>query len=293
MIEKVSCVILNYNDADSCIKLIKKIIDYNSIYRIVVVDNKSTDDSVIRLSGLNFDKLSIISTAKNGGYGYGNNYGIREALKDEDIDKVLVCNPDVSFEESLLDRLTSTMNELPNCGLVSSLQLNKNGKEFRWCAWDIPSPFQFTLSLGFVLPKVIRGSYLTHDELHASNTIKVDCVSGSLLMLSRDAFLSTGGYDESIFLYCEETVLGCKLKNKGFSSYICTDTYYQHFHSVSINKTFKRNINKRKVLLKSHRYVIKKYLYANWLLLLFDVVFAKLTVFEEYSRSFFEKVFTR
>ena len=40
-IESTACVILNYNDADTTISLVKKIEDYKNIEHIVVVDNLS------------------------------------------------------------------------------------------------------------------------------------------------------------------------------------------------------------------------------------------------------------
>ena len=39
----VSCIILNYNDADTTIKLVQGMKDYSSLDSIVVVDNHSTD----------------------------------------------------------------------------------------------------------------------------------------------------------------------------------------------------------------------------------------------------------
>ena len=46
---RLSCVILNYNDAETTEKLVKQIADYNVLHQIIVVDNASTDDSLERL----------------------------------------------------------------------------------------------------------------------------------------------------------------------------------------------------------------------------------------------------
>ena len=48
-IESTACVILNYNDADTTISLVKKIEDYKNIEHIVVVDNCSADHSLEKL----------------------------------------------------------------------------------------------------------------------------------------------------------------------------------------------------------------------------------------------------
>ena len=41
---RLSCVILNYNDAETTEKLVKQIADYNVLHQIIVVDNASTDE---------------------------------------------------------------------------------------------------------------------------------------------------------------------------------------------------------------------------------------------------------
>ena len=72
-------VILNYNDAGSTQKLVDSIIGYSLIWHIAVVDNCSTDGS-LKLLGEKYSdnkKVSVISSGKNGGYSYGNNFGAR------------------------------------------------------------------------------------------------------------------------------------------------------------------------------------------------------------------------
>lgn len=49
---RLSCVILNYNDAETTEKLVKQIVDYKVLHQIIVVDNASTDNSLERLKKL-------------------------------------------------------------------------------------------------------------------------------------------------------------------------------------------------------------------------------------------------
>lgn len=81
---QLSCVILNYNDAETTEKLVMQIADYDVLHQIIVVDNASTDDSLERLRKLESDanasqsgKVRVISADHNGGYGSGNNLGVR------------------------------------------------------------------------------------------------------------------------------------------------------------------------------------------------------------------------
>ena len=62
-----------------------------------------------------------------------------------------------------------------------------------------------------------------------------------------------------MFLFCEETLLGIRLKHFDWKSAILQQEYFIHAHSVSIKKTYK---SKRKIDLliwKSRRYILQNY----------------------------------
>lgn len=66
----VGCVVLNYNDSKTTIELINRIGKMTSIDVIVIVDNNSTDDSFSVLKQYASEKIHVIQSDKNGGYGY-------------------------------------------------------------------------------------------------------------------------------------------------------------------------------------------------------------------------------
>ena len=63
---KVSCIILNYNDALTTIHLLEFIKDYSILDFIVVVDNCSTDDSWEKLLRYKNEKIHVIKSEKMG-----------------------------------------------------------------------------------------------------------------------------------------------------------------------------------------------------------------------------------
>ena len=73
----LTCLILNYNDVQSTTKLYNQIKDYKVLDHIILVDGKSTDDSYKKLNQLSSPKTTVLLADKNGGYGYGNNIGLR------------------------------------------------------------------------------------------------------------------------------------------------------------------------------------------------------------------------
>ena len=78
--EKTALIILNYNDADTTESLIRLVKDYSALDHIVVVDNRSTDDSYERLKKHASDKIDVLLAESNKGYATGNNFGAFSAL---------------------------------------------------------------------------------------------------------------------------------------------------------------------------------------------------------------------
>ena len=83
---KVAMIIVNYNDSEDILEYVGKIREYKTIDRIIIVDNKSSKEGELEaLKTLENDKVKVIESDKNGGYAYGNNFGISYLEKDQDI----------------------------------------------------------------------------------------------------------------------------------------------------------------------------------------------------------------
>lgn len=281
---KCCCIILNYNGYKETIKLLSQIEDYH-FTNIIIVDNCSTDDSFAELKKKEDSKVIVLKAASNGGYGSGNNIGLRYAFHTLCADAALICNPDVCFREVLLDKLEETLRQYPLAGIVSSVQHDRNDKEISMSAWEIPKPWNYIFSLGTISKKRNINFYYTKEYLHSSPVVQVDCVAGSLLLMTKEAFKRTGGYDEEMFLYAEETAIGCKLKCSGLYSYCRSDISYMHIHGVSITKSVKSRARRKKMLFRSHHYVLKRYLHANLLQREIDLVVGAVSIIEEIAKG--------
>lgn len=256
----ISCVTLNYNDAEETVKFIKSIYDYGSVHKIIVVDNCSTDNSLEILKKYEDERVIVISAPKNGGYGYGNNIGVNyvhDILKD---DYAIISNPDVFFKEEIVLQMISLLKNYPDAAVVSALQKDIKGINTRR-AWRIPSLNELMLSeikcgkkRQFFDKCIYSDTYLNKE-----NTIKVDCVLGAFFAINTNHFIEVGEYDENMFLFYEETVLGIKMKNAGYKTLLITDMTYDHNHSHSLNRSIKSEISKYRLLVESRLYLMKNY----------------------------------
>lgn len=262
---KINCVILNYNDAETVTRLVHMIHDYDYLEKIVVVDNKSSDDSWERLEILQDEKVAVIQTERNGGYGAGNNAGVRYAAKVNGATHVLIANPDVVFTENCVIQMSRVFLKHPDVGVVAaSMEDEVFGRGNAHNGWRLHGFVGELLAMGPISRRVFR-PFLQYPESYfrGKKAVYVDAVHGSMLMVDAKAFCDCGGYDEGIFLYQEEVVLGWRMKTSGYRTVLLLNQTYQHEHSVTISKSYESLSKRQKLRNESTLYYMKHYLYIN------------------------------
>lgn len=283
---KTACVIVNYNDAETTIKLLNKIHDYRVIDYIIVVDNCSTDGSYSALEKYRTDRIIVLCATENKGYGAGNNLGIKYAEEKLQCDVAIIANPDVIFTEECVEKIKCAFDENRDVAVVTALQLKSDGTLFHETAWDIPSVNEYIFSALFFIGKL----YSKTKEYNGNTRIAVDCVSGAFLAVDTNKFLSVDGYDERIFLYCEETMLGIKLKKAGFKTLLLTNETYVHHHAVSTQKSIPDAVKRRSLLLNSRLFVLKEYMGASKMRLCIARCCYKIALVEEAGKILVRKL---
>ena len=269
----VALIVLNYNDYDTTSDFVKKISGYSNIPQIIVVDNHSSDDSYERLSSLASDKIDVIQAPANKGYAAGNNFGIRYALEHYHPEYVIVSNPDVEFEPTVVDRLYEQARQLRNLGLIACRMKCLSGVALE-TAWKLPTYMDHVLGNFPILEKLFRFRTAYSERELSNELVEVDAVSGAFFMISSEAYQAAEGLDEDTFLYCEETILSERLHAKGYKNYLLTTEEYLHNHSVSINKSI--SSLKKKLYIRQQSKVVHcvKYLHAGkWKIRLLWITF--------------------
>ncbi len=259
--KKVCCLILNYNDSDTTIKLLESIKNLTVFSDILIVDNCSSDSSYETLSYLSkeeYTNLTVIRNKKNGGYGAGNNFGIKYAYDVLRVDYVLLSNPDVVFTEELVVKLKNVLLDSNNVAAVSAVQFDIAHKPIDTVAWSIPTPLEYALSTTR-LYKLFQGSYCFEDVCNKEKVF-VECIPGALVMYDARKFLEVGGYDENMFLYCEEVTIAIKFKERGYKTVLLGKEKYYHEHSVSINKAIQSKIRQTELIFHNRIYVMENYM---------------------------------
>ena len=246
-------VILNYNDSDSTIELIERIKNYKILDLIVVVDNNSTDNSFELIKKYESDKIKVLKSNENAGYGAGNNIGAK-FLEKNGIDYIIISNPDVIFKQKDLKKLLINFKE-ESIAIVSPT-IKENNHLNR--GWKFQGTIADALSNINYIGRFIKKKKLYKDEHYNKKISEVDVMSGCFFIIRSKIFKEIGYFDENTFLYYEENIIAKKIANINKKIIVDNKVQIIHNHSVSVNKTYDK-INKFKILAKSQKYYHKVY----------------------------------
>ena len=268
-------VIVNYNDYETTKRLLDNVKDYKVLKEIVVVDNKSTDNSLEELRKLKNKKITIIDSGENKGYSYALNVGCKYLIDKYKSLNIVISNSDIIIESELdikdLNSYISTKNVIVGPTIIQGNDLNRGFK--------IPSPWQdIKQNIVFFGKRVLAKELSYPDNYYHKDISKVDTVSGCFFMISSKHLEDMGYFDENVFLYYEENIMGIKTKRLKKNIIVCNNVDVIHDHSVSIDKSLKR-IKKYDILKTSQEYFEEKYNGASKIELFFLKVFRYLTRF--------------
>lgn len=269
----IGMVIVNYNDYETTKRLLDNVKDYKVLKEIVIVDNKSTDNSLEELRKLKNKKITIIDSGENKGYSYALNVGCKYLIDKYKSLNIVISNSDIIIESELdikdLNSYISTKNVIVGPTIIQGNDLNRGFK--------IPTPWQdIKQNIVFFGKRVLAKELSYPDNYYHKDISKVDTVSGCFFMISSKHLEDMGYFDENVFLYYEENIMGIKTKKLGKNIIVCNNVDVIHDHSVSIDKSLKR-IKKYDILKTSQEYFEKTYNGANKIELFFLKVFRYLT----------------
>lgn len=236
----VSVIIVNYNTlkiTQNCIdSVFEKTVGIS--FEVIVVDNASEDGSAEALA--KDDRIRLICSKKNGGFGYGNNLGMKVAKGKYffllNSDTLLINNAVKEFYDYA---------ESHEPKMIYGCWLKGDDGTYRSSFFYFPA---FSIKQYFC--RIIH----RQDYKPSWDNRDVECICGADMFLPRSAFEETEGFDENIFLYGEEGEWQYRLKLLGYGRRIITGPQIIHLEGKSSGE------KKTNMLRRSHFYVLHKWM---------------------------------
>jgi len=224
----LTIVILTYNSAHiigACLSNLNF-----EKYKIVVVDNASTDNTV-EVVAQKFPQVQLIKLPQNIGYGRGNN----AVLEKVDTQFALVLNPDAVIFEKDIETVLSEMRKNPQIAMAGPLVLDKfpfDEEEFKSKMKKIDEDF-----FG------IKDNY----REKIGDNYAVRFLIGAALFMRVEIFSKIGFFDKNIFLYYEDDELCYRVEKNGYKNVVIPSAIAFHIGGQSsqtkgsLRSAFKKN----------------------------------------------------
>lgn len=271
-------VTVSYNDTESTLDFINQFLRLKNVYKLIVVDNCSTNGLYNNVSSYIRDNnlqacVDCIKSERNGGYAYGNNYGIKYAIKNYSPDIISISNSDVILNDIAISTCIDFLLNHSNAGLVAPKMVTVRKQSTR-ASWNQPTYWNIIIdNLMFINPikSKIHNMFRKNSKIVISEE-PVDVIMGSFYMARTSTFEKINFLDERTFLYGEENILGIKIKSINMQNYILNNITYIHNHSASINTNIKSVEKRLEILHDSLTVYLVEYLNIKKIgMLFFDI----------------------
>jgi GT2 family glycosyltransferase len=234
----VSIVIVNTNELHHLQRCLPSIAaQIYPHYEVLIVDNCSTDGSLEYVE-TEFPWIMIVRNQQNLGYAGANNVGFAHAAGQY----IAVLNPDTRVEPGWLKALVQALEDDPSAGLgTPKILLMDKPTHINACGNEI------TLTgLTFC-----RG--LDEGAHNYSHLEYVSAVSGAAFIIRRSVLEEIGGFDETFFIYYEETDLCLRAMLAGHRVLYVPNSivYHQYSFRFSAKKGFMQERNRYYSLFKT------------------------------------------
>jgi GT2 family glycosyltransferase len=258
----ISVIIVNYNVKEfvgNLLNSIKSALDGLST-EIFVVDNASDDGSPEYIRE-HFPEVRLIANNKNAGFGKANN----QALAVASGKYLLIINPDTIVQEDTLHKMIGFFSCHPEAGMAGCRVLNPDGSLQLACRRGFPGPWtsfcKFTgLSKLFPKSRLFARYNLTY--LDENSTHEVDAISGSFMMMPRDVYIKTGGFDPQFFMYGEDLDLCYRVQKSGYKVYYVHETSIIHYKGESTRRS---SIDETRIFYEAMHLFVKKHFASSFL----------------------------
>lgn len=246
----VNCIVLNWRTAEMSLEAAEAALEQMEGIAggVTIVDNDSGDGSFEKILAeaeargwLASGRVQVVQSGWNGGFGAGNNVGIRQGAPGAShTDLHYLLNSDAIPQPGAIRLLVEYLQARPQVGIACSRIRGPDGAP-HLTAFRFPgagSEFEASARTG-PISTLLKASIVTLPQPTVSG--QVDWAAGASMMIRTPVLDRIGLFDEGFFLYYEETDLCLRAAKAGWQTHYVVESEVVHIGSVSTGmKTWKR-----------------------------------------------------
>jgi GT2 family glycosyltransferase len=214
---KVATIIITYNGSHWIRKCLEHLFQSSVTTHLIIVDNNSTDDTLEIIRPF-LEKIELIQSPSNLGFGGANNIGIQRAL-ELGYSHIFLLNQDGYVQKDCISKLLSTSLQSPEFGIISPIQLDATGN-----AMD--PVFQGQVAKHYAPDTRNLVKELTKEK--AAEPVEVRFVGAAAWFLSSEMIKKVGLFHPVFFHYGEDNNYAARAQYFGFKIGIQVTTAMIH-----------------------------------------------------------------
>lgn len=222
----VTCVVVAHDSGEDLLRCARSVLAQPLALELVVVDNASRDGALARLPA--DPRVRLLLNPDNRGFARACNQGAELARGGT----LLFLNPDCVLPDGALATLLSTVHADATLGALGVQLLDSDGRPQAASHRDDPLP-------GRALHQALRlaaapppATSVASDPLQPA-LLRVDAISGALMLVPRAAFDAVDGFDAGYVLHCEDLDLCRRLRQAGYRVATRMDVHVTHAKGTS------------------------------------------------------------
>lgn len=225
---KIAVVILNWNGKKLLEEFLPSVVEHSKEAAIYVVDNASTDESIVFVNS-NYPTIKIIKNSINGGFAKGYN----DALQHIEADIYCLLNSDVEITENWMTPIMEVFEKEANTSIIQPKILdykNKDYFEHAGAAGGFIDKYGFPYCRGRIFETIEKDSG-QYDDI-----TDIFWASGACFFVRSEVFKRLNGFDERFFAHMEEIDLCWRAKNSGYNIRYVYQSKVYHLGGATLSK---------------------------------------------------------
>lgn len=227
----ISVIIVIYNQKKYLKPCIESLFAQELDVEIIIVDNSSTDGSYEYIVD-KYPKITIFRNSENIGYAAANNFGVKMAKGEY----VIIINPDTKVEKNGLITLVRPLFEheklitTPKILLYDGSKINTCGNKIHFSGLAFTNGFD-------------------QNSCNFSTHVFIEGISGCCFAIKKNNYFKIGGFNESFFLYGEDTEFSWKSHLMNFHIELVTESIVYHDYKLKLSAQKLYNLEKGRYLI--------------------------------------------
>lgn len=230
---QLSVIIVNYNVKQLLLDCVSSLKGNVSGIEVIVVDNCSTDGSVVAVKEA-FPDVNLIVNTENKGFSAANNQGLSIARGEW----LLLLNPDTKLTPGALNLYHSFAEQEGRSGIYGAKLLNEDGS-LQKSAWKLNILGQIIADC-FFLGGILSPN--TYPDEKFDTVFEAGFLSGAALLFHRSLYEKLGGLDPDLF-WMEDVDLCYRNHRQGGKNIFYPGAGIYHFSGQSARRNFKISIS--------------------------------------------------